>query len=98
MGYAFYTLPDGREAGYGVEDVCNEEGCTEEIDRGLAFLCGDDPHGDEWGCTGYFCGGHLFFDLRTPDDTPQLCRRCLDAALKRAAEALGVPLEAEDRG
>jgi hypothetical protein len=85
MGYAFYTLADGREAGYGVKDVCNEEGCTEKIDRGLAYLCGDDPHGDEQGCTGYFCYAHLFYSARTPKGTPQLCGRCL-AALE-AAEA-----------
>lgn len=62
MGYAYYTLPDGREAGYGVQAECDAEGCTEQIDRGLGYLCGDDPDG--WredsapGCGRYFCGQH----------------------------------------
>jgi hypothetical protein len=89
MGYAFYTLDDGREAGYGVRDVCNEEGCFEEIDRGLAFLCGNDPHGGEVGCTGYFCSAHLFFAASTPEGTPQLCRRCIGAVLNDEAAEQG---------
>ena len=62
MGYGSYLLPDGREAGYNVEAVCDEPGCDEVIDRGLAYLCGDDPAGLglTTGCGGYFCGEHLF--------------------------------------
>lgn len=33
MGYAFYTLPDGREAGYAVKAICDAEGCDARIDR-----------------------------------------------------------------
>jgi hypothetical protein len=62
MGYAYYILPDGREAGYGVEAECDREGCAERIDRGLAWLCGNDPDGwrdlSEPGCGKYFCGKH----------------------------------------
>jgi hypothetical protein len=63
MGYAFYELPDGREAGYGVEAVCDEPGCAEEIDRGLGYLCGTDPGEPEDGCGGYFCGAHDFHHI-----------------------------------
>lgn len=62
MGYAFYTLPDGREAGYGVEAECDREDCTEQINRGLGYLCGDNPDGhrdpDAPGCGKYFCEPH----------------------------------------
>ena len=74
MGYAYYVLPDGREAGYSVEAVCDEEGCETEIDRGLGYLCGSDPRGDEHGCTGYFCGAHLFHG----GAGFALCSRCCD--------------------
>lgn len=60
MGYQRYTLPDGREGGYGVEAHCEQDGCGAKIDRGLSFLCGELPGGDEYGCGGYFCGEHLY--------------------------------------
>jgi len=78
MGYGYYVLADGREAGYNVEDVCNEEGCAVAIDRGLAYLCGNTPGGDEYGCGGYFCSAHLFYSTHTPGRSPQLCSRCID--------------------
>lgn len=75
MGYASYTLPDGREAGYAVEAICEEDGCGAKIDRGLGFLCGNTPGGDEYGCGGYFCGGHLYGG---PDHIAGgQCERCL---------------------
>lgn len=59
MGYALYDTPMG-EAGYSVEDTCHREGCSEEIDRGLSFLCGSTPGtADEYGCGKWFCGDHL---------------------------------------
>jgi hypothetical protein len=73
MGYAFYTLPDGREAGYGVAATCDAPDCKTAIDRGLAYLCGTNPLGDEHGCTGYFCDEHLFYG-----GPSQLCEPCLD--------------------
>lgn len=76
MGYARYeiTRKDGQtiEAGYDVEAVCEEKGCATEIDRGLAFLCGQVPGGDETGCGGYFCADHMLGD--------QKCTRCAAAA------------------
>lgn len=65
MGYAFYALADGREAGYGVEATCDAKGCTVGIDRGLDYLCGENPRvevfdfdSDEYGCGNYHCGLH----------------------------------------
>jgi hypothetical protein len=78
MGYAHYSVArrgEEIEAGYGVEDVCNQEECPAEIDRGLGYLCGRTPGGDEYGCGGYFCGSHLLSAL--VDDVPQLCPACL---------------------
>jgi hypothetical protein len=73
MGYAYYVLADGREAGYDVEDVCNLDGCSTEIDRGLGYLCGRTPGGDEYGCGGYFCTEHLW---TSPEG--DLCGACSD--------------------
>jgi hypothetical protein len=83
MGYAHYVLADGRQAGYAVKDICNDNDCTEEIDRGLAYLCGETPGGDEWGCGGYFCGAHLFlhYNYDGGRELPQLCQRCMDQAV-----------------
>ncbi|WP_029542424.1 hypothetical protein [Rhodococcus aetherivorans] len=63
MGYGYYALPDGREAGYGVEAECDATGCSAKIDRGLGCLCGENPAGhkddDEPGCGNYYCPDHL---------------------------------------
>lgn len=58
-----------RDIGYGVPAFCDHPGCTEEIDRGLAYVCGGEPYGGEAGCGLYFCGAHLLCH-------PQLCERC----------------------
>jgi hypothetical protein len=81
MGNAYYEIyRNGQkiEAGYGVETVCEEDNCEEKIDRGLAYLCGELPGGDEYGCGGYYCGKHLYMgsvDLRSSVNV-DLCARC----------------------
>lgn len=78
MGYAYYILPDGREAGYGVSAKCDRDGCETKIDRGLGWLCGNDPDGwrdsFEPGCGYYFCEVHGA-DHDCPQPWP-LCREC----------------------
>jgi hypothetical protein len=76
MGYARYEIYRNGEkiqAGYGIETVCEKDGCNEKIDRGLAFLCGETPGGDENGCGGYFCGQHLYGGIGPAEG---LCGRC----------------------
>jgi hypothetical protein len=34
-----------RDIGYGVPAYCDHPGCNEEIDRGLAHVCGGEPYG-----------------------------------------------------
>lgn len=65
MGYAFYELADGREAGYAVDAQCDADGCEKEINRGMGYLCGDYPKvhitdDGEWGCGNYHCGVHEY--------------------------------------
>ena len=72
MGYGYYVLPDGREAGYGVEAECDAAGCPARIDRGLGYLCGNFPDGhrddSESGCGRYFCPDHTYdHDCPNPD-------------------------------
>lgn len=79
MGNGSYEIwRNGRaeRAGYNVIDICHQEGCSAEIDRGLYFLCGGTPGGDEYGCGGYFCGSHLFMAALVPVDS--LCGQCRD--------------------
>lgn len=64
MGYGYYqgAWPEHPAAGYMVIATCDKRGCDEEIDRGLGYICGSDPHGP-WdmapGCGRYFCEKHL---------------------------------------
>jgi len=51
-----------RDIGYGVPAICDQPGCGAEIDRGLSYVCGDEPFGGEHGCGLYFCGVHRGFD------------------------------------
>lgn len=49
-----------RDIGYGVPAICDHPECSEEIDRGLAYVCcGQQPHGGEYGCGLYFCSEHM---------------------------------------
>jgi hypothetical protein len=71
MGWAYYEV-NGKPCGYSVEATCEEPGCTNKINRGLAYLCGRTPGGGDDGCGGYFCPTHLFCG-----DEAMQCRRCL---------------------
>lgn len=81
MGWGSGTNKQGRSVGYNIAATCDEDGCDEQIDRGLAFVCGGMHDGDEHGCGGYFCHerGHLACHFRGPDGddmSPNLCLRC----------------------
>ncbi|MFJ7250131.1 hypothetical protein ACIQWA_36605 [Kitasatospora sp. NPDC098652] len=90
MGYAYYTVirADGIEieAGYGVDAVCEHEGCTAQIDRGLDYLCGSTPGAPEDGCGKYFCASHLYYtdpeptedDEDVSEPRPWNCQACCD--------------------
>lgn len=75
MGYAYYEIIRNGvkiKAGYSVEATCEKTGCKTTIDRGLDYLCGKTPGGDEHGCGGYFCGQHLTYSNQ--------CGPCSEAA------------------
>lgn len=76
MGYQVYENR-GRWQGYGVPAVCDHPDCDTQIDRGLAYLCGDAPR-PEKGCGLFFCGDHLYIARTVMDDDPQMCQRCCD--------------------
>ncbi|BDU72926.1 hypothetical protein [Mesoterricola silvestris] len=71
-----------RDIGYGVPATCDFPGCKAEIDRGLSYVCGSDPHGGDHGCGLYFCPKHLGYYTRRQAGEPggvrdvQLCLRC----------------------
>jgi hypothetical protein len=60
-----------RDIGYGVPAFCDHPDCGKKIDRGLAYVCGGQPYGGEFGCGLYFCGDHLYCG-----EKEQLCQRC----------------------
>lgn len=70
MGYAVYEV-NGRDAGYGVPSICDHPDCNKEIDRGLSYICGNEPASDSRGCNLYFCEKHLQMTSKG-----QLCERC----------------------
>ena len=58
MGWADCGTDDlGRPIGYGHTAECDHTGCSEKINRGLAYVCGT-MHGGEGGCGLYFCDDH----------------------------------------
>lgn len=59
--YGRIKLRDGStiEAGYAVTATCDENGCTDAIDRGLAYRCGGADF--DQGCGHYFCAAHLYW-------------------------------------
>jgi hypothetical protein len=75
MGWAIgYDRRWLRDIGYGVPALCDHPGCTEQIDRGLYYVCGGEPKGGDDGCGLYFCSQHLFL-MR---GFPQRCERCCE--------------------
>ncbi len=69
MGWSIgYDSNWRRDVGYGVPAECDHPDCKEEIDRGLAYVCGGQPYGGDKGCGLYFCSRHLGINA--------LCERC----------------------
>lgn len=60
-----------RDVGYGVPATCDHPGCGQEIDRGLSYVCGGEPHGGEEACGLFFCESH---------GGGYQCARCADGA------------------
>jgi hypothetical protein len=68
----------GRDVGYGVPATCDQLGCGKPIDRGLAYVCGGQPYGGEYGCGLFFCTDHLMWPAGEEErGEEQLCQRCL---------------------
>ena len=81
MGWSIgYDSDWNRDIGYGVPAYCDHPDCNEEIDRGLAFVCGGDPYGGDRGCGLYFCSKHLKYHRvvvsNGEKEIKQLCERC----------------------
>ena len=73
MGWSIgYDVRWKRDIGYGVPASCDHPDCTNEIDRGISYICGGEPFGGDRGCGLYFCSEHLKWHTRLP----QLCERC----------------------
>lgn len=66
-----------RDIGYGVPAVCDHPDCTEEINRGLSYVCGSTPYGGEHGCGLYFCSKHRQFLECSDGCSVEACERCM---------------------
>ena len=64
-----YDIQWNRDVGYGVPAICDHPDCSEEIDRGLGYVCGADIYGGEHGCGLFFCSEHQ-------EGEYQNCERC----------------------
>lgn len=64
-----------RDVGYGVPAICDHPLCGAKIDRGLAHVCGGEPHGGDYGCGLYFCSKHLSYIQVEDELTLPLCER-----------------------
>jgi len=73
-----------RDIGYGVPAYCDHPGCKAEIDRGLAFVCGGEPHGGDYGCGLFVCVEHQHSNKKYG---PQLCQHCADRRRKELKPA-----------
>lgn len=59
MGWSLgYDSNWKRDIGYGVPAYCDHPKCSKTIDRGLAYVCGNEPYGGDKGCGLYFCDEH----------------------------------------
>ena len=69
-----------RDVGYGVPATCDHPDCNEEIDRGLAYVCGDEMYGGDRGCGLFFCPAHRSIEIDNDDEPiwPPRCDRCID--------------------
>ena len=61
-----------RDIGYGVPAYCDHPECWAEINRGISYVCGEQPYGGDRGCGLYFCERHL----NSHERLPRLCERC----------------------
>lgn len=74
-----------RDIGYGVPAWCDHPDCNEQIDRGIYYVCGDEPYGGDDCCGLYFCDDHMFYGHTQTEDDPnigkvrQMCERCVRA-------------------
>jgi hypothetical protein len=74
MGWAIGYDPNWhRDVGYGVPCLCDHPHCIEEIDRGLAYICGNDIYGGKYGCGLFFCDKH---HSHYRGKSAMLCERC----------------------
>lgn len=79
MSWAIGVDKYGREVGYGIETTCEHESCETTIDKGLSFRCGGVTNlRDDFGCGHFFCGAHLFINLKD-----QLCSKCFDIEMEK---------------
>lgn len=67
----------GRLIGYAHEGLCDHEGCTKTIDRGLSYSCGGMHGEDEHSCDKYFCPEHLEWTLDLGDEYKNVCEECM---------------------
>ena len=77
MGWSIGYDPDWkRDIGYSVKAYCDHPKCSNEIHRGLAYVCGGQPYGGDKGCGLYFCYDHLVYHDLVDGETAQVCPRC----------------------
>lgn len=65
-----------RHIGYGVPATCDHPDCGQEIDRGIAYACGDGVMGELENCGLFFCEDHLSHFVESTEGGGWVCERC----------------------
>lgn len=79
MGWSIgFDTDRNRDIGYAVPAYCDHPDCNEEINRGLGYVCGEEPYGGDHGCGLFFCGKHLMFH----ETRGCVCAACYDRRKK----------------
>lgn len=67
----------GRPIGYAHEATCDHPECTERIDRGLSYVCGNMHGEDEFSCEKYYCENHRTNYVEVDGDrVERVCDAC----------------------
>lgn len=79
MGYSIgWDSTWNRDIGYGVPAVCDHPDCSEQIDRGLSHVCGEEAYGGDSGCGLFFCSKHLAYSEELECQSCERCARTLE--------------------
>lgn len=94
MGYSVYfSAKNNRWQGYGVPAYCDHPNCQNVIDRGVGYICCDNPNHTA-SCGGFFCELHryqlVYEDQLHEMSEEEINRLGIDSREEQATEGDGI--------